>query len=176
MPRVFKTMALLLLLPSALSGVVLAAQQTPAGAVQAAPIPPQVLSAKKIFISNVPGALYLTPRNAEDDPYRPYKQFYAAMKSWGYYELVSSPADADLIFEISLADRAVLTTATVQASERAVYFIVTLRDPKSQTILWWVAERLQEANRSSTGEKNYNQAMTNLLADLKTMAGQSASK
>ena len=32
-----------------------------------------------------------------------YNEFYAAMKSWGRYELVSSPADADMVFEIRFA-------------------------------------------------------------------------
>src|SRR5437867_13326838 len=33
---------------------------------------------------------------------RAYDQSYAAIKNWGQYELVSSPSDADLVFEVSL--------------------------------------------------------------------------
>jgi hypothetical protein len=86
--------------------------------------------------------------------------------------LVDRPADADLVLEISLADRTVFTNAMVQASDRLAYFILVLRDPKSQTVLWWLAERLQGANRPATGEKNYNQAMANLLNDLKKLTSE----
>ena len=169
---VFKATTFFLLCALAWPGTVLAAQGTPASAVPPAPVPSQILSAKRVFISNQPGALYLNPRNAEDDPYRPYNQFYASMKGWGYYELTSAPADADLILEINLTERNVVTNATMQSPGRALYFVLTVRDPKSHTILWWIAERLQGANRTATGEKNYNQAMTNLVNDLKRLIGQ----
>jgi hypothetical protein len=148
------------------------ASQPQASPVPAAPVPSQIVSAKKVFISNQLGALYLAPHTAEDDPYRPYNQFYAALKDWGHFELVDRPADADLVLEISLADRTVFTNAMVQASDRLAYFILVLRDPKSQTVLWWLAERLQGANRPATGEKNYNQAMANLLNDLKKLTSE----
>ena len=35
-----------------------------------------------------------------DDVNQPYNAFYAAMKEWGKYTLVVSPAEADLVFEI----------------------------------------------------------------------------
>jgi hypothetical protein len=157
MPKIFsqipiyKVFAMMLL-----GGSVAAAQQMPAS-VPPAPVP------------NVPGTLYYSPRNAEDDPYRPYNQFYDSMKAWGNYELVAAPSEADLILEVSLADRLTMSNATVQGSVRAAYFIVVMRDPKTQTVLWWLSERLQGANRISTGEKNYNQAMMNLINDMKKL-------
>jgi hypothetical protein len=64
-----------------------------------APIPVQIIAARKVFISNagqesVPGAF-------SGEPDRTYNQFYGAIKNWGQYELVSAPADADLVLEIS---------------------------------------------------------------------------
>jgi len=155
-----------------ITGSALEAQQTSQSPMFQAPVPSQLLAGKKVFISNVPGALFSSPRTAEDDPYRPYSQFYASIKSWGYYELASAPADADLIFEISLVDRATMANALVQASVRLPYLELTVRDPRTQVILWWFAERVQGANRLATGEKNYNQAMTNLVNDLKKAVGQ----
>jgi len=69
--------------------------------VEAAPIPAQIVTAKKVFISNggVDGAALAAFKRAGDSN-EPYNRFYAAMKSWGRYELVASPADADLVFEI----------------------------------------------------------------------------
>jgi len=154
------------------TGLSLWAQQVGQSPLPPAPLPSQILAGKKVFISNVPGALFLSPRNAEDDPYRPYNQFYASLKSWGYYELVPAPADADLIFEINLADRPTLGNAMVQSSVRLAYLDLTVHDPKTQTVLWWFAERVQGANRPATGEKNYNEAMTNLVNDVKKAIGQ----
>jgi hypothetical protein len=85
-----------LLLSSLFSVTVFAAsqsKQTPP-----APIPPQILAAKRVFIGNAGGedlSLYT------GGPDRPYNQFYAAVKSSGRFELLSAPADADLLFEIS---------------------------------------------------------------------------
>jgi hypothetical protein len=148
------------------------AQEPVASSIPPAPVPQQVLTAKKIFISNVPGALFDLPRNGEDDSYRPYNQFYASLKSWGYYELVSAPADADLILEIALNTRPMIGNAMTQTPVYQVHFDLIVRDPKTQTVLWWFSEPLQGANRVATGEKNYNQAMTNLVNDFKKLTNQ----
>jgi hypothetical protein len=156
------------------AGSDLLAQQVNQSPIAPAPVPSQLLTGKKVFVSNVPGALFSSPRTAEDDPYRPYNQFYASIKNWGYYELVSAPAEADLIFEVSLVERRTMGNALAQISFRLVYLDLTVRDPRTQVVLWWFAERLQGANRPATGEKNYNQAMTNLVNDVKKAVGQYA--
>ncbi len=69
-----------------------------------APIPPQIGTAKKIFISNAGGESFemiLQQAVFDGGPDRPYNQFYAAMKDWDRYELVSTPANADLAVEVS---------------------------------------------------------------------------
>jgi hypothetical protein len=58
------------------------------------PIPTQLLTSKRVFISNAGSTIGKAPVNLA------YNEFYAYMKSWGKYELVSAPADSDLIFEI----------------------------------------------------------------------------
>ena len=156
------------------AGSDLMAQQVNQSPIPPAPLPSQLLTGKKVFVSNVPGALFSSPRTAEDDPYRPYNQFYASIKNWGYYELVSAPAEADLIFEVSLVERRTMGNALAQISFRLVYLDLTVRDPRTQVVLWWFAERLQGANRPATGEKNYNQAMTTLVNDVKKAVGQYA--
>ena len=45
------------------------------------------LTVQRWLLSNVPATA-------------PYNRFSAAMKSWGRYELVASPAEAGLVFEI----------------------------------------------------------------------------
>lgn len=68
-------------------------------------MPAQILSAKKVFISNggVNGNSRIVfesifDRNQPSNLNQPYNQFHAAMKTWGRFELVAAPADADLVF------------------------------------------------------------------------------
>ena len=84
------------------SAMVLRAQQQ--GNAPAAPVPEQISAAKKVFISNGGGdAVSADFFKSQGNPNKLYDEFYAAMKSWGRYELVAAPANADLVFEINFA-------------------------------------------------------------------------
>lgn len=73
----------------ALQAIVLVAQ-TPK-TTPPAPVPRQILAAKKVFVVNAGGdELFDDPKFGGVD--RTYNQFYAAMKAWGRYELVETPA------------------------------------------------------------------------------------
>jgi hypothetical protein len=79
----------------ALLGAPIVAAQEPADP-SPAPIPSQILAAQKVFISNaqndsIAGAIA---------PHIAYDEFYAAMRSWGRYELTDTPASADLVFQV----------------------------------------------------------------------------
>jgi len=69
-----------------------------------APIPQQIVTAKKVFIANGGGdeSLIFDSPQYSGGPDRLYNEFYAAIKSWGRYELVNAPGEADLVFEIRL--------------------------------------------------------------------------
>jgi hypothetical protein len=129
-----------------------------------APLPTQILSAKRIFISNSPGDFAPDGDFGDYGPYRPYNDFYASFKDWGYYELVSRPADADLVFEIQFVER------PVASNTNSPQFLLTIVDPKTRIPLWWIAQTIQRGNRASTSEKNYEQAMANLVDDVKKLA------
>ena len=66
-----------------------------------APVPTQVVTAKKVFISNA-GVDATSPLHFKRvrGPNEPYEQFYVAMKHSGRYELVGAPADADLVLQL----------------------------------------------------------------------------
>jgi hypothetical protein len=73
---------------------------------QAPPPPPPPLSvvakvtaAKKIFVSNA-GADDSFMHDIPGGPNGTYNELYASLKQWGYFQLVDSPSQADLIFEI----------------------------------------------------------------------------
>jgi hypothetical protein len=59
----------------------------------------QVTAAKKIFLSNA-GADHGFPQLIPGGPNVAYNELYASLKQWGYFQLVDSPSQADLIFEI----------------------------------------------------------------------------
>jgi hypothetical protein len=119
----------------------------------AAPIPTQILTAKKVFISNsestadiIFGVRDLT-----------YNVLYDHMKNWGKYELVSAPADADLIFNINFV---ILVNQQLR---------LVVLDPKTHTVLWTFAEPVQPWNRQSTGRKNFDQTMSKLVDDVRKL-------
>src|SRR5258708_604970 len=87
------------------------AVQSPASSVPS----PQIAAAKSVFIMNAGSENRAEKARAlfTGGPDRAYNQFYAAMKDWGRFRLVSSPAGADLIVEIQyvLRPRWIDTTA-----------------------------------------------------------------
>ncbi len=58
-----------------------------------APLPAQIFTAKKVFVSNGGGD---TLDYYSGGPDRAYNELYAALKGWRRYELVATPADAEL--------------------------------------------------------------------------------
>ena len=67
-----------------------------------APVPSQLTQAKTIFLSNAGADSGLFPHPFSGDPDRAYNEFYADVVSWGRYQLVASPDQADLVFELQL--------------------------------------------------------------------------
>jgi hypothetical protein len=66
-----------------------------------APFPVQITRGKTVFISNAGGD---TNDLYSGGPDRLYNQFYAAIQSWGRYQLVAGPGDADLVLAISFSN------------------------------------------------------------------------
>lgn len=160
------------LLIAMLTVPILAAQQAkdaPASAA-AAPVPPQIAAAKKVFIANggVDGGS-LAAFRALGDPDYPYNQFYAMMQKWGHYELVPSPADADLVLELQF--RMTMTSGGDLASY-VPHLRLTVVDAKTHFTLWTIAEPVQGAIRKATFIKNFSQGMTNLVNHVAQIAGQ----
>ena len=122
----------------------------------AASVPPQLLSARTIFISNATGQGF-APAGVAD---LTYNEFYADMKAWGKYELVPRPGDADLILEIRYFQLPV-KSGIVEA------FSVVIREPRTQTILWSASEPIQPYARASTERKNFDHALAAIVASLK---------
>jgi hypothetical protein len=138
-----------------ISSLVLQAQT---GAAPSAPIPSQILTAKKVFISNANGFFNSGYWNGTTD--RPYNEFYAAIKSWGRYELVSTPGESDMVLQISI--------------DSTPQFELVLLDPKTHIILWKFYEDALGAGLKNTRDKKFSDSIDKLVGDLKTLTAQPA--
>lgn len=148
-----------------LVGTTLGMAQTQAE-IPAAPVPMQIVHASKIFLANAASeSTYWMDRLNfyTGGPNRSYNQFYAAMKSWGQKDLVSSPADADLVLEIEFDDHP------------TPEFRLLVLDPKTGIKLWALNQYVDTAARAKNREKNYNLAMTNLVEQVKHLLSPPAS-
>lgn len=122
-----------------------------------APVPGQILAAKKIFISNGGEDTWLD-YDPKHDPNLTYNALYAGIRSWGKYELVTSPADADVVFEIHLV-----------SLEGSPHLRLLILDPKSHMTLWTLDQVAKGANRDTTARKNFDNAMNSLVTSIKDL-------
>ncbi|MGZ7056605.1 MAG: hypothetical protein ACXVK3_13845 [Candidatus Angelobacter sp.] len=146
------------------------AQQAP-GPPAAAPIPSQIFSAKKVFLSNAVGDTDISPDHISGGPERAYNQLYAGMKAWGRYDLVSTPADAELIFETDFTAPLSFAHAIDHPVPRAQLRLI-IRDRQSRAVLWTFLEYLdrQKVSGKWTHDKAFDQTILTLIADVQKLA------
>jgi hypothetical protein len=101
----------------------------------AAPVPSQIRQAQTIFLTNSG-----SDPNFPIDATKTYNDIYAALQTWGRYKLVSSPEQADLVFQL----RGIAPVTDVTGNRGGVYsvttpaFQLTILDPKSNIALWTI--------------------------------------
>jgi hypothetical protein len=139
-------------------------------AVATAPVPQAVLGAKKIFISNAGSDAGMFPHPFSGGPDRAYNQFYAALKGLGAYELVGSPAEADLVLELRLHAPSGPSNPnkTKGASDPLPMFRLVIYDAKTHYVLWALTESIEAANLQKTHDRNFDDALATLVGDWKT--------
>jgi hypothetical protein len=120
------------------------------------PIPTQILAGKKVFVSNGDSDVVLKIPNLS------YDLFYALLKSSGMYELVATPAEADLIFEIRIA----------YPADPHLHLVIS--DPKTRVVLWALSEQVQPWAREATGRKNFQKGMETLVDDIRRLTASPA--
>jgi hypothetical protein len=130
----------------------------------AAPIPVQILSAKKVFLSNAGNDV---PPNDRIPVDLPFNELYVSVQTWGRYELVPAPADADLIFEFHYQ-------RGIPAEWPQLRLVIL--DPKTHVVLWTFAQEVDvhDSEFVSNGEvrKNFDKAMNALLNQLRAKLGE----
>ncbi|MGA2184585.1 MAG: hypothetical protein ABSH47_16300 [Bryobacteraceae bacterium] len=151
--------------------VAVSAQQAKNAAPAAAPVPEQIAKAKTVFVSNAGADMAGGPYSGGDD--RPYNQLYAAIKSWGRYELAPAPAGSDLIFELLFIDPVTGFDVNNGSSGRALtdpQLRLAILDPSTHVVLWAFSRHVKQANRQATSDKNFDDAMASLVAAVKELA------
>jgi hypothetical protein len=145
--------------------------------VSPAPVPTQILTAKTVFIANAGGEENPSDSQFSGGPDRAYNQFYAAIKSWGRFELVSSPANADLLFELRFTQPQVgdyQENVLHPAPDRDPQLRLVIRDSKTQALLWGFTEHAQWAVLQGNRDKNFDQAMDRLTGDIRNLVARPA--
>jgi len=155
------------------AGAALQAQQSKP-VVPVAPLPAQIVSAKKVFISFGGGDSPNSGYSGGQE--RTYNTFYAAVKGAGRYQLVLTPSESDLVFEISFENPMVGETVTggggTPVSGSGVsdpHFQLTILDPITKVKLWTFIEHIEVAHLQGNRDKNFDLAINALARDLRTL-------
>jgi hypothetical protein len=152
-----------------------AAQMSPHAASHIAPppvsVPPALLTARTVFVSNAGADSGLFPSPFSGDPDRAYQQFYAAIQSWHHYQLVSDPTQADLVLELRLTAPygPQSPNKSTGASDPLPMFRLVIYDRRTHYILWALTESIDKANLQKTHDKNFDVALEELTDDLKRL-------
>ena len=131
-------------------------------------VPAQVISAQTVFLSNA-GA----DNNFPIDSTEAYNNIYAALQSWGHYQLVPSPEQADVIFV--LRDIAPTTIYDVYHGRPYSYvspaYRLTIVDPHTQVTLWTITSPVNLAGNKKAVATWKQLSVTNLVSRLKVLDG-----
>jgi hypothetical protein len=154
-----------------LTAAVVGGQEPQPSPVPLAPVPPALLNARKVFISNAGADSGLFPHPFSGDPDRPYNQFYAEIKNWGRYELVGDPGDADLVFELHLIAPNGPQSPSKQngAADPLPMFRLVILDRKTHYVLWALTESVEFAFLQKTHDHNFDVALHLVTEDLKRL-------
>jgi hypothetical protein len=167
-----KRIGLRLAVCAALLAAVAVLSQEPAST-PAAPVPPAIRAAKKIFVSNAGADSGLFPSPFSGDPSRGYLQLYAGLKATGQFDLVDDPAEADLVLELLLtAPNGPTNGSKVNGASNPVpMFRLVVYDRKTHYVLWTLTESIQIALLQKTHDRNFDDALTAIMNEFEVLSG-----
>jgi hypothetical protein len=146
--------------------------QAPAGA-SSGPVPPGILTARTVFVSNVGSDSGLFPSPFSGDPARPYSEFFAALKATGAYTLVSDPAEADLVLELQLTAPYGPSEANkvAGAADPLPMLRLVVYDRKTHYVLWTITQSIEAVVGQKAHDKNFDAAIAEVLSEFLQIAG-----
>ncbi len=135
-------------------------------------VPPQIMSAHTIFVSNGGGTNYFNAFTGGAD--RGYSQLYAALQQWNRYQIVDSPSQADLIFEIrSIASPVDVSgphgTGSISYNPQ---LILRILDPKTRAVLWTTSSNVRASGRQASRDKGFDQSVAVLVDRVRQLTGE----
>jgi len=133
-------------------------------------VPPQIISAHTIFVSNGGGSNYFDAFTG--GPNRGYSQLYAALQQWGRYQLVDSPSQADLIFEIRSVAPAVDVSGPQDSIAYNPQLILRILDPKTNAVLWTTTANVRAAGFQASRDKGFDQSVAVLVDRVRQLTGE----
>jgi hypothetical protein len=125
-----------------------------------APVPAQIVAAKKVFIANGGRDSLAPPVPYTGEQSRAFEQFYKVVQKSGLFELVATPQEADLVLQIS-------TKVTVSGQER---LRLTIYEAESHYVLWKMDSWIEPGVRQATRDRNFDVAVNRLESDLEKLA------
>jgi len=149
--------------------------QQPAAAPQA-PVPAELRTAAKIFVSNAGADSGLFPSPFSGDTNRGYNQLYAGLRASGQYQLVDDPADADLVLELQLTSP-VGSTHSLDvnkvngAANPVPMFRLVVYDRRTHYVLWAFSQSIEIAFLQKTHDRNFDEALTAILLEFESLSG-----
>jgi hypothetical protein len=142
---------------------------TPQAQTPNAPFPTQIAAAHTIILVNGGAdADFPIPEGQS------YDQVYAALKSWGRFQLTGSAADADLVFNL----REIAPITDVTGTRSGTYsitspaFRLTITDPKTHTDLWTITSPVTIPYKKSLRAYWTDIGITNLISRTKVLVNQ----
>jgi hypothetical protein len=149
-------------------------QQTSSGA--AGPIPAAIVSAHTIFVSNGGSDAGLFPSPFSGDENRPYNELYRELQADPHYQLVSDPAQADLVLELRLLAPYGPTNANkVQgAANPQPQFRLEIYEGRTHYVLWTLTQSIPTAILQRTHDRNFDDALTQVVKDFEALGQNSA--
>ena len=151
---------------------------TPAGPPHG-PVPAPITSAHKIFIAN--GGMDAFSLQAFEelglDGTYGYDALYGTVKSWPNVQLVSSPADADLVLTVrytapmtNVGEHPTWKFQHISANTTWQFETeLTILDGKTHFPLWSLTQPVRPANLKGTWRKNIADASSALAGDLQVL-------
>ncbi|HVC47488.1 MAG TPA: hypothetical protein VND90_09610 [Terracidiphilus sp.] len=139
----------------------------------AAPVPPALLHAKTLFLSNAGADSGLFPSPYSGSPSRGYDELYADLAASHRFRLVSNPASADLVLELRLTAPYIPYRPhnELGLADRQPIFRLVIYDRPTHYILWALTRPVETALLQRTSDRNFDSAVHSLAQQFLQLAG-----
>jgi hypothetical protein len=140
-----------------------------------------IASAKTVFVSNL-GSDEVVAVNTKGGANASYNEFFASLQRWGRYQLVGSPKDADLVFEIRTTQQPPedkwigpgIGQNSFDVTAYPAIISLTIRDGSDQSILWTTTAKYLRGPTRKGIFTHFDQAIEDLTNQLKAFVSPSA--